>query len=639
MNKLQLIGLVGCWLVQLTAWAGEPFAVGAIPSNLSAGAAAVMRIQEHTFQVKTVSEATETVHLAVTILKKEGQSYAKLEVPYNKRSKVSSLEGTLYAADGKMIRRLKRSDIRDLSAVGDGSLYEDSRVKEAEFTYADYPFTVEFRYEVTTTSTMLYPGWFPQRDDELAVESAIFRVILPAGQALRYKTLNQLPAPEVTNQADGRAYTWQLKQRKIAEHEPYAPYFTTLGPGVLTAPTEFELEARKGTMDTWQNFGRFLYQLNEGRDQLPEPLRRQALELVSGETDVRTKIQKIYGFVQQHTRYVSIQLGIGGWQAFPASVVAEKGYGDCKALSNYTYSLLKAVGIPSYWAVVAAGRNTPDVLPDFPESRFNHMILCVPLAKDTVWLECTDQHSPVGYVGSFTDNRHALLLTPEGGKLVRTPVYQPADNRQNRIVTVRLAASGSATADVLTTYTGIQAETVESVMRTANPDDQRQWLYRQFSIPNFTLSSFSFTEQKNTLPTILERLSIQLPQCATRSGNRLFWMPNQLSTTQTLPIETDNRTAEFRLATGYMDVDTVICQLPAGLGVEFVFEPLQLRSRFGRYEASAKVEGNTVKYVRKLVMEAGLYKPELYAEYVDFRRKIAKADRMQILLKRKELNE
>ncbi|WP_138990066.1 DUF3857 domain-containing protein [Larkinella sp. C7] len=636
MKNKQFIGLVACWLISLASWAAEPFSVATIPSGLPAGAAVVMRLYEQTFEVRTRAEAVETVHYAVTILNEGGKSYTSVAIPYTKLSKVGSIEGILYNAEGKVIRRLKRSDIEDLSWVSNFSLFEDSRMKSAGFTYADYPFTVEFRYETTTQNTMLYPDWFPLSDDKLALESAQFRMIVPVGQTLRYKTLNHLPAPEVVETSTGRTYTWKLKQQKIHEQEVQAPYYTNRGPGVLTAPDEFELGTRKGRMTTWQELGRFHYELNEGRDQLPESLRQQVLELVANETDVKKKIQKIYGFVQLHTRYVSIQLGIGGWQTFPASVVAEKGYGDCKALTNYTYALLKTVGIPSFRALVSAGQHSADVLPDFPASRFNHMFLCVPLAKDTLWLECTDQHAPAGYTGSFTDNRYALVLTPDGGKLVRTPVYLPVHNRQNRSAILRLDASGKATADVRTIYTGIQAESVESVVRAANPDDQRQWLYRQFGIPNFTILSFSFQEDKSALPTFIERMVVELPNCATRSGNRLFFVPNQLPSTQTLPIQTDHRTAALQLATGYIDTDTVICQLPAGLGVEYVFEPIQLTSRFGSYQASVKVEGKTVKYIRRLVVEAGLYAPETYSDYVDFRRKIAKADRMQILLKNEE---
>jgi hypothetical protein len=70
MKNKQLIGLAGCWLISLVTRAGEPFSVATIPADLSAGAAAVMRLQEQTFHVKTMSEATETVHYAVTILKR-----------------------------------------------------------------------------------------------------------------------------------------------------------------------------------------------------------------------------------------------------------------------------------------------------------------------------------------------------------------------------------------------------------------------------------------------------------------------------------------------------------------------------------------------------------------------------------------
>ncbi|NJM26365.1 MAG: hypothetical protein HC859_13660, partial [Bacteroidia bacterium] len=105
---------------------------------------------------------------------------------------------------------------------------------------------------------------------------------------------------------------------------------------------------------------------------------------------------------------MSIQLGIGGWQPFEASVVDKNGYGDCKALSNYAVAMLKEAGIKGYYCLVQAGEEPAKLDPMFAENHFNHIIVAVPLKQDTVWLECTSQTNPYGYLGEFTGDRQAL---------------------------------------------------------------------------------------------------------------------------------------------------------------------------------------------------------------------------------------
>ena len=130
-----------------------------------------------------------------------------------------------------------------------------------------------------------------------------------------------------------------------------------------------------------------------------------------------------YEYVQSKTRYVSIQEGIGGLQPFPASIVDKYGYGDCKALSNYTVALLQEVGVKSFYTKIRAGEGEPDLLLDFPAQQTNHVVVAIPNDKDTIWLECTSQTNPFGYTGSFTGDRYALMITEEGGKIARTPSF------------------------------------------------------------------------------------------------------------------------------------------------------------------------------------------------------------------------
>ena len=103
--------------------------------------------------------------------------------------------------------------------------------------------------------------------------------------------------------------------------------------------------------------------------------------------------------------------------------------GDCKALTTYMKGLLKASGISSFQVLVRAGE--PDILDvNFPYDSFNHVILMVPQQTDTIWLECTSQMDPCGYMGTFTENHTGLLLDGEHSHLVHIPALNGTQNRK-----------------------------------------------------------------------------------------------------------------------------------------------------------------------------------------------------------------
>jgi hypothetical protein len=350
-----------------------------------------------------------------------------------------------------------------------------------------------------------------------------------------------------------------------------------------------------------------------------------------GETDKVKKIQKVYDYLQANTRYVSIQLGIGGWQPFEASLVADKGYGDCKALSNYTKAMLKTIGIDSYYALIRAGENEPDIYTDFPSRQFNHAILCVPLSKDTIWLECTSQTTPFGYMGGFTGNRHALLITPEGGKIVKTPSYTAKDNLQQRKAQVYLTAQGDATAEVISTYTGQQQDDLSQMIYAYSPEEQKKWLYKSIKIPSFEITSFAYHHTKARIPAVTEKASLAIRKCASKSGSRLFLTPNLLPAEITVPATTENRRSPIVLSMAYIDTDTIQYHLPEGYHPEFLPEPVRHKSAFGEYTASVTIENGVITYIRTLLMNKGTFPATAYNELIEFRKKIIKADKTQIV--------
>lgn len=606
-----------------------------LPEALKENAHAVMRRHELTYAVKSPGEATQRLRQVITVLDEQGDEYAKHVVGYDKLSTVLDFTGALYDADGKLIRRLKKADITDQSAQSDYTLFDDQRYKSAAFPKQPaYPYTVEFVVETGERNLMFYPTWMPQDDEHLSVEQSTFTVQMPAGLALRHKAVNlSVPPTETARPDGGKTYVWTLANQPAVVFEPLHPPVREMMPIVYTAPATFELQRYTGNLTSWRELGRFYHTLNTGRNQLPPALQQQVLDLVKTEKTTAGKVARVYRYLQDNTRYVGIQLGIGGWQTIEAEQVALSKYGDCKALTNFAQGMLAAVGVPAYPVLVRAGSGQPALMADFPSFQFNHVVLCVPDGRDTTFLECTSGHNAPGYMGDFTGGRQALLVLPDGGRLIRMPDYRAADNRQQRSITATITPEGDADAAIRTRYTGLQQDTYAEVMHSLSRDDQRAWLIKRISLPTFDLTTFGYAEQPGRVPAIVETIALRARRWATASGSRLMLPLNLLSAqgnvtpvvgTRKMPVHMDD-------SYEYDDRDTVVYQLPKGYTPEFRMEPIRISSAFGDYAAEAVIEGDRVRYYRHMRMHGGRYPATAYADWATFRRKVARADRAQLV--------
>ena len=639
------LSLMLSFTLLLTSFLAAPapkYPVAAIPASLREGAHAVLRAEEDVVTVKSAKRLVHTVHRVVTVLDPAGDDFGRLVTPYDALNALSYLRGAVYDADGRLLHQLKSAEIQDQGMGGmDGSLMSDVRVRYADLRQPSTPYTVEYEYEIVCDNTLFYPTWQPQSSEGLALEAATLRVSLPTGQPLRYQQ-RQWPASAAVQRSSAGGqdvYEWTLRSRPALEEEEMAPPLSDTAPAIALAPGAFEVQGHAGTAESWQSFGQWNYDLNAGRDVLPPATLAKVQALVKDIPDPRQRAQRIYSLLQGSTRYISIQLGLGGWQTFPATAVAGSGYGDCKALSNYTKAMLNAAGVPAYVALVGAGADHGDVRADFPSSQFNHAILCAPMAQDTLWLECTSQTEPFGYMGSFTGNRHALLLTPEGGKLVATPRYGAAHNRQERRIDLFLDALGSATATARTTRTGQEQDHYAQLLHQLDPTEQKKYVVDHLRLPTFSLTKFNLAAATTAtgLPAVVETLDLKLPGFAPPSGKRVFVNANLLSRLPALPATVGERQADLWLPQASLHADTVRLHLPAGFRAENLPAPVKFSTPYGTYASQyTALPDGTVQYIRRVELHRGRMPATAYAEYVAFRRKISIADKAEVVLLKTE---
>lgn len=608
------------------------YPVSEIPVELLKGANAVIRDHSHSFTVNAIDHATTHHHIAITILNENGKSFNSEHVFYDNDSKVHYFRAYLYNAKGELVKKLKRSEIRDQSAISNISIYEDDRVKIAELNSNRYPYTVEFEYEVSGKGTLFYPTWEPVSTYYVALQKSDFKVTMPPGLKLRYKEQN-IAQPVKKSSFEGLdQYKWELKNISPIKTEFLGPKFSQVTPKVYTAPSKFSTGGYEGDLSSWENLGQWVNKLNSGRDDLPESIKEKIKEITAGATSDRQKVKMVYQYLQENTRYVSIQLGIGGWQPFKASYVAEKGYGDCKALTNYTMAMLNSLDIKSYYTLVKAGEKATDIHADFPNARFNHAFLCVPLGADTIWLECTSQTNPFGYLGSFTGDRKVLVVTEDGGKIVHTPVYTQKDNRQITNADIHLDKDGNAKVEANIVYTGLQFENnYLNYYLHQGYDQQKKWLYSHLGVSGAKIDKFNLTASGDFVPEGKKALSLTVPKYASVNGKRIFLQPNMLNRMDNYVEQVENRKSEVHLKTASMDFDTVTYYLPEGYHVEFKPDAIKYESPFGVFVSETKVEEGKITFMRSLKINKGVYPPESYEELRGFIKKIVKSDQAKIV--------
>lgn len=615
--------------------AKKKYMVSEIPEILKVNAKAVVRVDETVFTINSIGRASKKIKYAITILKKNGDGFAVFRKYYTKLSRIANISINIYDKEGSLIKKVKSSDIKDYSANSGYSLYAENRLKYYKPVINSYPYTIEYEYSLIYDGLLNYPVWQPIDAYNLSVMQSSFQVNVPDKIGFRYKESKIDVEIKSSEKKNEKTYTWILRDFEAIKSKSFSPYLYEYTPIVYTAPKKFEIEGYVGNMQNWKSFGTWIYGLNSGLDELPSETFEKLKNLTANDSSTIEKVKKVYQYMQNKTRYVSIQLGIGSWQPFSAATVDEVGYGDCKALSNYMFAMLKSLDIKSYYALVRAGSNKK-IRKEFPSNQFTHAILCVPVEKDTVWLECTSQSIPFGFLGDFTDDRDVLLITENGGKIAHTKTYSQEDNIQFCKALVKLDKLGKGKANIMINYGGLQYDDFRSFLNTSR-EDQRKELNEDLDLSNFEILDFDCSEDESIMPSAELSLELQLNKYASVSGKRLFVPLNLMNKSSFIPENKDERNIDICIRVAYHDADTIIYCIPENFKIEYTPEDVNLKTEFGEYSASVKIMNDTVVYMRNKKMHKGQYSPEKYKELVEFYKKMVKADKAKLVLKKKEI--
>ncbi|WBL23047.1 DUF3857 domain-containing protein [Zunongwangia sp. HRR-M8] len=596
-----------------------------LKNELTEHANAILRDEQVLIEIEDVDDMTITTKRVVTVLNKYGDDYVRAYDFYDDNdAKIKKQNALVLNKLGEEVKQFKQRDFKDQSAVGSSNLYSDNRVSYLNYSPADYPYTVVYESEVSMSTTVFIKAFQPINNYFLSVASSKYELKNPNHIPIRYVETN-LDSIQVEKKVSDFELTYTFKNIPAYNYEPYSPKVANMAPMVKVALNDFSLMGVEGSASEWSTFGKWQFEnLLKGRDELNANTIAEVSELVKDAANDYEKAKMIYEYMQSKTRYISVQLGIGGWEPILASEVDRVGYGDCKGLTNYTKALLSSQGIKSNYAVVYAGNEQKDIDPGFASMQGNHVILNIPnIAEDDVWLECTSQSMPFNYLGDFTDNRHVLLIKEEGGEIVKTPQYTCQKNLEETFCKIELSED-SFTATVKRESKGISYGNNYHIQNQKEKDKNIYYKEILGNLPGIHINTLNFENNKDQV-SFSEQLDFSGKKFHTTAGNRILLPLNFIQPEIDAVTRDEDRKYPIEILRGFTNKDQFDFKIPEAYTIEALPDAINIETDFGKFSFSVEVADDDPRLLqvkRSITINEGKWSPNQFSDFREFLNKI-----------------
>ncbi len=436
---------------------------------------AVIILKDYQMTINEKGQTRLVLRILGKVFTKEAMSdYNQIPLGYNSYYEEPSLDYARVIHNDGSIREVPKDAVQiKTTPESEGLQYTDSRY--LSFALSGMEIGAAFDYQLTFTQKMpivegewydnhmfvnllrsLSPPYIPRIDPTLTSK---YTLLVPKGSKFQYHLYYGNAVPVKSNIGSQDEYQWVLTNLPSLKMEEAMPPLSTLTPILVLS-----------SIDSWQKIDQWAFKKLSPKVEITDEIRTKATRLTSGENSNREKIKVISDFIQREIEYIYSDLDRGGYTPHPAGEIFKSRYGDCKDKSILLISMLKAVGIEAFPALL-----TPfpyDELYDVPTPLFTHMITCVPDSGRNIWLDMTSGVTPFPDLYFPDQGRMAFIIDGKGGRLTRTPAYDESKNVSDYLLDASFSG-GKAQINMEITSSGVQCDILKSVFK-GMPADMRE---------------------------------------------------------------------------------------------------------------------------------------------------------------------
>jgi len=575
---------------------------------------AVLLLAENTFTVQGNGKMKRIERRVYKILRPDGRRYGTIQADFDSETKIDSIHGWCIPAQGKDYEVKEKEALETaLFGVPNGELMTDLKTKMLRIPAADPGNIVGYEIEQEVHPYVIQDLWRFQ-EENAPVREAHYTLQLPPSWEYKSVWLNHA---EVAPSGGAGQWQWTVTAVKPIRPEDGMPPWQAVAGQMIVSLIPPGGAGNKG-FESWADMARWQDGLDRGRRSASPEIKQKVADLVKADATPLGKMRSLAQYVQKEVRYVAIQLGIGGWQPHPATDVFTHKYGDCKDKATLLGAMLQEIGVESFYLFINTTRNA--VTPETPAVRwFNHVILAVrlpagvtdpslravldhPKLGKLLFFDPTDEWTPLGSLRGELQANYGLLVTGDGGELLKLPQLPAELNGVVRTAKLSLSPSGTLSGDFSEQRNGDYGTQQRASLKSVLKDSDRIKFLESLishSLSTFQITNASLVNLNRPDQPFAYQYSLVAQNYAKAAGNLLLVRPRVVGTNSSDLLETrEPRRYPVEFDGPSKNSDIIEIGIPAGYQVDDLPPPVNVDYGFASYHSKTEVNGGMLKYSR-----------------------------------------
>jgi len=396
---------------------------------------AVILLKDYQFNIESKNQGTTVIRVLGKIYSKQAMyDYSQIPIAYNSFYEEAVLNfARVICTDGK-VREVTGDaiQIKTSPEVRGGTQYTDNQY--LTFALSGLEVGAAFEYQITFNQKnpiikgewfdnhwfggmlqSLSPPYTPRIDPVL---TSRYTLRVPRECQFQYYLTMGSKEPIKKTTKDQDEYLWVFNNLRAITMEDAMPELGSLSPVLIIS-----------SLKDWTQLNQWAYDKIIPRIEVTEEIKDQAVKLTLNAETSDEKIRSIADFIQTNIRYVYADLNRGGYTPHSVGDIMKSRYGDCKDQTILLISMLKAIGIKAYPALINPYPNEEFI--KIPSIYWSHLITYIPQPDKDIWLDMTSGVTPFPDLLFSDQNRTAFVINKTGGNLIKTKGSVDKDNISN----------------------------------------------------------------------------------------------------------------------------------------------------------------------------------------------------------------